>query len=234
MSSSAPAVSVGNPAPRVLVIEDEVALARMLERILREEGFQPELALTGDSGLEAAIAGLPDAVILDLSLPSIDGLAVCRHLRARALTMPVIMLTARDDVPARVRGLDAGADDYLTKPFAIEELLARLRAQLRRERGPERLEFGDLSLEPVTRIVRRGVREIQLTAQEFSLLELLLRHPGQVMTRQRILDHVWGYNANPTSNVVDIYVHYLRTKIDRGQTRPLIHTVRSVGYVLRQ
>ncbi len=221
------------PSPRVLLIEDEAALARMLERVLFEEGFAPEVALSGDGGLEVAIAEPPEAVILDLSLPGMDGLAVCRHLRSRGLTMPVIMLTARDDVPARVRGLDAGADDYLAKPFAIEELLARLRAQLRRERGPERLELGDLSLEPATRIVRRGVREIPLTAQEFSLLELFIRHPGQVMTRQRILDHVWGYDANPASNVVDIYVHYLRAKIDRGQAQPLIHTVRSVGYALR-
>jgi DNA-binding response OmpR family regulator len=219
---------------RVLVVEDEVALGRLVARVLREEGFQALLEHTGDAGLARALEARPEAVILDLSLPGMDGLQVCRELRARALTMPVIMLTARDAIPERVRGLDAGADDYLTKPFAIEELLARLRAQLRRgSPAQEVLRAGDLTLEPDTRIVTRAGKEVALTAQEFSLLELLLRHPRQVMTRQRILDHVWGYNAAPASNVVDIYIHYLRDKIDRGHQRGLIHTVRSVGYVLR-
>jgi DNA-binding response OmpR family regulator len=219
---------------RVLVVEDEVALGRLVARVLREEGFQALLEHTGDAGLARALEVRPEAVILDLSLPGMDGLRVCRELRARALTMPVIMLTARDAVPERIRGLDAGADDYLTKPFAIEELLARLRAQLRRgSPTQEVLGIADLTLELDTRIVTRAGREVTLTAQEFSLLELLLRHPRQVMTRQRILDHVWGYNAAPASNVVDIYIHYLRDKIDRGQQRRLIHTVRSVGYVLR-
>jgi DNA-binding response OmpR family regulator len=219
---------------RVLVVEDEVALGRLIARVLQEEGFQALLEHTGDTGLARAVEVRPEAVILDLSLPGMDGLQVCRELRVRALTMPVIMLTARDAIPERVRGLDAGADDYLTKPFAIEELLARLRAQLRRgSPAQEVLQIADLTLEPDTRVVTRAGKEVTLTAQEFSLLELLLRHPRQVMTRQRILDHVWGYNAAPASNVVDIYIHYLRDKIDRGHQRALIHTVRSVGYVLR-
>jgi two-component system response regulator MprA len=146
----------------------------------------------------------------------------------------VIALTARDTVPDRVQGLDAGADDYLVKPFAIEELLARLRSQLRRGRQvPERLQVGELMLEPATRLVRRRDRDIELTVQEFSLLELLMRHPNQVMTRQRILDNVWGYDVVPASNVVETYIHYLRGKVDRGEDRALIHTVRTLGYVIR-
>jgi two-component system, OmpR family, response regulator MprA len=225
---------MGSPPPRVLVIEDEAPLGRLLARVLRDEGFDPLLAFRGDEGLEAAIAHRPESVILDLSLPGLDGLEVCRELRARALRMPVIVLTARDAVPDRVRGLDAGADDYVVKPFGVEELLARLRSLLRRSRAAqERLQVADLVLEPATRLVRRGGREIELTAQEFSLLELLMRHPNQVMTRRQILDHVWGYGAEPASNVVDTYVHYLRNKIDRGHQPPLLGTVRSVGYVLR-
>jgi DNA-binding response OmpR family regulator len=222
------------PAPRVLVIEDEVALGRLVERVLLEEGFQALLEHSGDGGLATALQVRPEAVILDLSLPGMDGLQVCRELRARALTMPVIMLTARDGVPDRVRGLDAGADDYVTKPFAIEELLARLRAHLRRGNpSQEVLRVADLTLEPAARAVTRAGAEIGLTPQEFSLLELLMRHPRQVMTRQRILDHVWGYDATPASNVVDIYIHYLRDKVDRGHEHKLIHTVRSIGYVLK-
>jgi DNA-binding response OmpR family regulator len=222
------------PSPRVLVIEDEVALGRLVERVLLEEGFQALLEHSGDGGLATALQVRPEAVILDLSLPGMDGLQVCRELRARALTMPVIMLTARDGVPDRVRGLDAGADDYVTKPFAIEELLARLRAHLRRgSSSQEVLRVADLTLEPAARAVTRAGAELSLTPQEFSLLELLMRHPRQVMTRQRILDHVWGYDATPASNVVDIYIHYLRDKVDRGHERKLIHTVRSIGYVLK-
>ncbi|MGH7485287.1 MAG: response regulator transcription factor [bacterium] len=224
--------TVGDGA-RVLLIEDEVALAHMIARVLGEEGFIARVEASGDRGLEIALHEHPDAVILDLSLPQIDGLEVCRRLRAEGIAVPVIMLTARDAVPDRVRGLDAGADDYLTKPFAIEELLARLRAQLRRGKPAERLQVDDLTLEPLTRIVARAGREISLTAQEFSLLELLMRHRNQVLSRQRILDHVWGYDAVPASNVVDIYIHYLRTKIDRGHAKKLIKTLRSVGYSMR-
>ncbi|HYM66973.1 MAG TPA: response regulator transcription factor [Patescibacteria group bacterium] len=217
----------------ILLIEDDAALGHMIARVLAEEGFRAQVEATGDTGLEAALGMRPDAVILDLSLPRLDGLDVCRQLRARGMGMPVIMLTARDAVPERVRGLEAGADDYLTKPFAIEELLARLRVQLRRGKPPERLQVADLVLEPATRILTRGAREIHLTAQEFSLLELLMRHRNQVLSRQRILDHVWGYDAAPASNVVDIYIHYLREKVDHGHAKKLITTVRSVGYTLR-
>lgn len=218
----------------VLIIEDEVSLSRILARVLEEEGFQALVEYRGDRGLETAVASAPDAVVLDLSLPGMDGLRVCRELRARGLRMPVIMLTARDTVPDRVRGLDHGADDYLVKPFAIEELIARIRAQLRRAGQPaERLVVADLVLEPGARRVRRGGQELSLTAQEFDLLEFLMRHRGQVMSRQRILDHVWGYEAMPVSNIVDIYIHYLREKVDSDHKAKLIKTVRSVGYVLR-
>ena len=220
-------------APSILVIEDEAVLGRMIERVLREEGFAPLLERRGDTGLDAALVRLPEAVVLDLSLPGLDGLEVCRRLRQRDLQMPIIVLTARDAVADRVLGLDAGADDYLTKPFAIEELLARLRSQLRRAHAPgDRLQVANLVLEPAARTVMRGGRPIELSVQEFALLELLMRHPGQVMTRRRILDHVWGYDANPASNVVETYVHYLRNKIDRGHPVALIKTVRSVGYVI--
>ena len=218
----------------VLIIEDEVNLSRILARVLEEEGFHALVEYRGDSGLETAVASAPDAVVLDLSLPGLDGLRVCRELRARGMRMPVIMLTARDAVPDRVRGLDVGADDYLVKPFAIEELVARIRAHLRRAGEPaERLVVADLVLEPGARRVRRGGRELRLTAQEFDLLEFLIRHRGQVMSRQRILDHVWGYDAAPASNIVDIYIHYLRDKVDKGHGGNLIKTVRSVGYVVR-
>jgi DNA-binding response OmpR family regulator len=218
----------------VLIIEDEVNLSRILARVLEEEGFHALVEYRGDSGLEAAVSNLPDAVVLDLSLPGLDGLQVCRELRARGMRMPVIMLTARDAVPDRVRGLDQGADDYLVKPFAIDELVARIRAHLRRAGEPaERLVIADLVLEPSARRVRRGGKELSLTAQEFDLLEFLMRHRRHVMSRQRILDHVWGYDAAPASNIVDIYIHYLRDKVDKGHEAKLIKTVRSVGYVVR-
>jgi len=225
-----------SPAPNgasILVIEDDVSLGHMISRILTEEGFHAHVEASGDRGLTAAERERPDAVILDLSLPEIDGLSVCKQMRARGLTMPVIMLTARDAVPERVRGLEAGADDYVTKPFAIEELLARLRVQMRRGKSSERLQVADVVLDPGSRIVTRAGTEINLTAQEFSLLELLMRHRNQVLSRERILDHVWGYNAAPSSNVVDIYIHYLREKIDRNHSKKLIKTVRSVGYTVR-
>ncbi len=225
--------ALASGGPSILVIEDDVSLGHMISRILVEEGFQAQVETSGDRGLLASERQRPDAVILDLSLPQLDGLSVCRQMRAKGLTMPVIMLTSRDAVPERVRGLEAGADDYLTKPFAIEELLARLRVQLRRGKSSERLQVADLLLEPGSRIVTRAGDEINLTAQEFSLLELLMRHRNQVLTRERILDHVWGYDAAPASNVVDIYIHYLREKIDRHHAKKLIKTVRSVGYTVR-
>ncbi len=219
---------------KVLVVEDEVALARLVERTLQEEGYAVELARDGDDAVEAALDRAPDLVLLDIGLPGRDGLSVCRELRDQGLQMPVIMLTARDALPDRVTGLDAGADDYLVKPFAFEELLARIRAQLRRARGEnERLQVGDLVLEPATRRAWRGQRELQLSDREFRLLEVLMRHPGQVLTRQRLLDHVWGYRSDPSSNVVDIYVHYLRRKVDKGERVQLIRTIRGVGYSVR-
>lgn len=218
--------------PRVLVVEDEPALSRMLGQVLDEEGFEVRLEATGDRGLATALAWRPAALILDLALPGMDGIDLCRELRARRLPTKVIMLTARDSVPDRVRGLNAGADDYVVKPFAIEELLARLRAQLRGAFGAM-LRVGDLTLTPDTLEVRRGDRRIQLSAKEFRLLELFMRHPQQVLARQQILDQVWGYEAAPSSNVVDLYVHYLRAKVDEGEPHRMIHTVRSVGYVLR-
>lgn len=221
-------------SPRILVVEDEPALGSLIECVLEEEGYQPHLERRGDMALDAVIAEPPSAVILDLSLPGMNGLDVCREIRSRSLNIPVIMLTARDTVPDRVRGLDSGADDYLTKPFAIEELMARLRAQLRKSTAnPEPIEIGDLLLDRAARLVSRAGIEVTLTAQEFGLLEFLMSNPNVVLTRQRILERVWGYDAAPASNVVDIYVHYLREKIDKGQSRKMIQTVRSVGYVLR-
>lgn len=220
--------------PTILVVEDQQALARLLEKVLAEEGFLVRLAFDGPVGRDAALAEPPDAVILDVSLPGLDGLAVCRAIRARGLRMPIVMLTARDAVPDRVAGLEAGADDYVLKPFAFEELLARLRTHLRRSgvaAGP--LRVADLVVDPDAHSAIRAGRPIELSAQEFALLELLARHVGQVLTRDRILEHVWGYDAEPSSNVVDLYVHYLRRKVDHGFDAPLIHTVRGVGYVMR-
>ncbi len=220
--------------PLVLVVEDQPALAHLVERVLGEEGFRVALAFDGRAGLEAALGTSPDAMVLDVSLPGMDGLDVSRAVRARGLRMPIIMLTARDAVPDRVAGLEAGADDYVTKPFAFEELIARIRAHLRREgRAVGALQVADLQLDPETHRVTRGGRELTLSSQEFRLLELLMRHVGQVLTRDRILEHIWGYDAEPSSNVVDVYMHYLRRKVDRDFPTPLIHTVRSVGYVLR-
>jgi two-component system response regulator MprA len=219
---------------RLLVVEDEAALAHLVERTLTEEGYRVTLAKDGDDALESALDAPPDLVVLDLGLPGRDGLSVCRELRAQGLRMPVIMLTARDALPDRVVGLDAGADDYLVKPFAFEELLARIRAQLRRVRGDsERLQVADLVLEPGSRRAWRGDRELQLSDREFRLLEVLMHNAGQVLTRQRLLDHVWGYRSDPSSNVVDIYVHYVRRKVDKGERVALIHTVRGVGYSVR-
>jgi DNA-binding response OmpR family regulator len=220
--------------PAILVVEDQPTLARLLQKVLTEEGFRVTLAFDGPAGRDAALAEPPDAVILDVGLPGLDGLAVCRAIRARGLRMPIVMLTARDAVPDRVAGLEAGADDYVLKPFAFEELLARLRVHLRHSGvSAGRLRVADLVVDPDAHAATRAGRPIELSAQEFSLLELLARHVGQVLTRDRILEHVWGYDAEPSSNVVDLYVHYLRRKVDQGFDAPLIHTVRGVGYVLR-
>lgn len=206
----------------------------MLAQVLAEEGFSTRIAGDGPSALEEAVRQPPDLVVLDVLLPGLDGLAVCRELRARGHAMPVILLTARDAVADRVAGLEAGADDYVAKPFAFEELVARIRAHLRRQgvAGP-RLEIADLILEPGAHRASRAGRPLTLSPTEFRLLEVLMRHPGQVLSRATLLERVWGLDADPTSNVVDLYVHYLRRKVDRGFGRPLIRTVRSLGYVLR-
>ena len=220
---------------RILVVEDEPKMAGLLRRGLVEEGYAVDVAANGTDGLWAAAENPYDAVVLDLMLPDVPGIDVCRQLRERGLRVPVLMLTARDAVPDRVAGLDAGADDYLTKPFAFSELFARLRALARRgpsERPPV-LRVGNLALDPATRTVLRGSTRVELTAREFALLELLMQRPDEVLTRSRILEHVWDFAYDGDSNVVDVYIRYLREKIDRPFGRSSIETVRGSGYRLR-
>jgi two-component system response regulator MprA len=221
---------------RVLVVDDDPAVRGALNRALRLEGYEVSVASDGPPALEEIAIRPPDAVILDIGLPTADGLDVCRRLRAADNDTPVLMLTARDAINDRVQGLDAGADDYLVKPFALAELLARLRALLRRrpEESGEVLRFADLSLDPVTREASRGDRQFTLTRIEFDLLELLLRHPRQVLTRELILDRVWGYTFDSGTNSLAVYVGYLRRKTEAGEEPRLIHTARGVGYVLRE
>jgi DNA-binding response OmpR family regulator len=218
----------------ILVVEDEQRLARLLQRVLTEERHAADVAYTGDDGLSLALSGSYDLIILDLMLPGMDGMEICRELRAEDVPTPILMLTARGEVEDRVAGLNVGADDYLTKPFAMSELLARVNALLRRrDRVPDMshvLQVGDLTLDLLRREARRGGRPIELTPKEFSLLEYLMRNEGIVLTRTQIIDHVWRYDLDAVSNVVDIYIHYLRDKIDRGAAQPLIKTVRGVGY----
>ena len=221
---------------RVLVVEDEPRLARLLRRVLEEERYTVDEAHDGIAGEDLARAGVYDAILLDVMLPGRPGTAVCQNLRRERVATPILMLTARDTVEDRVAGLDAGADDYLTKPFAIAELLARLRALTRRrsaELVSARLECDDLVMDLVRHEVTRAGRQIELTPREYALLEYFLRHPGQVLTRTQIIENVWRYDADLTSNAVDTYVHYLRDKIDRGHERKLLRTVRGVGYALR-
>jgi DNA-binding response OmpR family regulator len=218
----------------ILVVEDEQRLAFLLRRVLLEERHTVDLAYDGPSGLDLALSDTYDVVILDVMLPGIDGLEVCRQMRAERIMSPVLMLTARGSIEDRVTGLNVGADDYLTKPFAMEELLARINALLRRrdQRFDEipRLTVGDLTLDLVRHEVSRDGRIIELTAKEFALLEYLMRHPGRALTRTQIVDAVWRYDMEALSNVVDIYIHYLRDKVDQGFSHPLIKTVRGVGY----
>ncbi|GAC1459072.1 MAG: response regulator transcription factor [Ktedonobacterales bacterium] len=221
----------------ILVVEDEQRLATLLRRVLMEERHVVDIATDGASGLNLAASEGYDLVILDLMLPGMDGLDICRTLRASRIQVPILMLTARGAVEDRVAGLEVGADDYLTKPFAMKELLARVKALLRRGHPPgadTQLQVGDLTLDLLRHEARRGSQVIQLTAKEFALLEFLMRHPGQVLSRTQIMDHVWRYDMDALSNVVDIYVHYLRTKVDHGFPRSLITTVRGVGYKIGQ
>lgn len=221
----------------ILVVEDERRLAYLLRRVLMGERHTVDLAHEGHAGLNLALSDTYDVVILDVMLPEIDGLEVCRQMRTEEVMSPVLMLTARGAVENRVRGLNVGADDYLTKPFAMEELLARINALLRRRdrRFDEtfQLTVGDLILDLLRHEAQRSGRVIELTAKEFALLEYLMRHPGQVMTRTQIIDAVWRYDLEALSNVVDIYIHYLREKIDQGFSHPLIKTVRGVGYKIQ-
>jgi two-component system response regulator MprA len=225
-----------------LVVDDERAVRESLRRALELESYDVELAADGEEALRRLeLQPSPDAVILDILMPGVDGLEVCRRLRVRDNHVPVLMLTARAEVDSRVAGLDAGADDYLPKPFALAELLARLRAMLRRSGGSAEngdramaLRFADLELDPGTREVRRAGDSLELTRTEFALLELFLRNPRQVLTRSVIFERVWGYDFGPTSNSLDVYIGYLRRKTEADGKPRLIHTVRGVGYALRQ
>lgn len=223
---------------KILLVEDEPRLATAVRRVLDDEGYATDWAADGADGLKRAENGEYDVVLLDVMLPVYDGYEIARRLRLDGSTVPILMLTARDGIQDRVRGLDAGADDYLVKPFALAELLARVRALGRRAKmgsGEELslLVVADLELDLRAREARRGPRRIELTAREFSLLETLMRHPGQVMSRSQILDSVWSYDAVAESNVVDIYIHYLRNKIDKGFDKKLLRTVRGTGYAIR-
>jgi two-component system response regulator MprA len=222
-------------AERILVIDDEPKISDFIRRGLIYEGFAVDTAADGLEGLAIARDRPPDLVVLDWMLPGMEGLEVCRRLRA-AGDVPILMLTAKDAVPDRVAGLNAGADDYLVKPFAFDELLARIRALLRRHSRAthELLQFADLRLNPATRQVWRGERPVDLTAKEYDLLDLFLRHPNQVLTRDVIYDQLWGYDFGGESNIIEVYVRYLRTKLEAGGEPRLIQTVRGVGYVLRE
>jgi two-component system response regulator MprA len=225
---------------RILVVDDDRAVRESLRRSLSFNGYSVELAQDGVEALEAISSDRPDALVLDVMMPRLDGLEVCRHLRSTGDDLPILVLTARDSVSERVAGLDAGADDYLPKPFALEELLARMRALLRRRTLPDEnedsraLTFSDLSLDPVTREVSRGERSISLTRTEFSLLEMLIANPRRVLTRSRILEEVWGFDFPTSGNALEVYVGYLRRKTEAEGELRLIHTVRGVGYVLRE
>ena len=220
----------------ILLVEDEVKLAKFVELELGFEGYQVSVANDGLTGLTMAREAQPDLILLDWMLPGMTGLEICRRLRSTGDKVPIILLTAKDEVSDRVAGLDAGADDYVVKPFSVEELLARVRARIRRtseESSEDILQFEDLKLNRSTREVYRDSRLIELTAKEFDLLEYLLRHPRQVITRDRILEEVWGYDFMGDSNIIEVYVRYLRLKLEANHEKRLIQTVRGVGYVLR-
>ncbi|HEX2468134.1 MAG TPA: response regulator transcription factor [Solirubrobacterales bacterium] len=229
--------TVEEARPQILVVDDERAVRDALARALELGGFEVALAANGEEGLGLVERDAPDVVVLDLMMPGLDGVRACRILRERGNHTPVLMLTARSEVSWRVEGLEAGADDYLTKPFALEELLARLHALLRRSGSPEReapLTFEDLVLDPASHEVHRGERRLELTRTEFLLLELLLSNPRRVLSRELIFDRVWGYDFGRRSKGLDVYIGYLRRKTEAGGEPRLIHTVRGVGYILRE
>ncbi len=221
---------------KVLVVEDDLKISSFIRRGLKERGFTVEVCGDGDEGLARATSAAYDAIVLDVMLPGRDGLSLLRELRRRKNAVPVILLTARSSPVERVEGLDLGADDYLTKPFYMDELIARLHAVVRRSSGEPMsvLRVADLTVDLISREVKRGEDEIELTAREFNLLQLLMRSPGRVQTRTQILEHVWGYDFDPQTNVVDVYIRRVRRKIDRGDSPSLIETVRGVGYRCRR
>ena len=221
---------------RILVVEDDPKIASFVIKGLRQSGFAVDAAADGEEGLALARASKPDVAVIDIMLPKLDGLSLIRRLRQDGVQLPVLILSARATVDDRVEGLQAGGDDYLTKPFAFSELLARVQALLRRASNvaePTRLVVGDLAMDLLTREVIREGRRIELQAREFSLLEYLMRHPGRAVTKTLILEHVWDFNFDPQTNVVDVLVHRLRAKVDKEFDRKMIHTIRGVGYVLR-
>lgn len=220
---------------RILVIEDEAKVASFIKRALEEESYAVDLCADGAQGLDLALSGSYDLIVIDLMLPGLPGLEVLKRLREEKIQAPVLILTAQSQVDQKVKGLDAGADDYLTKPFAIDELLARVRALFRRgaAEAPGVLQIDDLVLNPATREVTRAGQRIDLTLKEYALLEYLMRHAGRVLTRPMISEHVWNQDFDTFTNVIDVYVNYLRNKIDRGRGRKLIHTVRGSGYMLK-
>jgi heavy metal response regulator len=220
---------------RLLIIEDEKKVARFIKKGLEEEGYAVDLASDGEEGLAMVLDQVHDLIILDIALPKIDGLQVLKKLRERNVRTPVLLLTVRATIEDKVLGLDSGADDYLTKPFVFQELLARIRALLRRkpEAGPPLLRVDNLVLDPARHLVTRGGERIDLTSKEFALLEYLMRNAGRVLTRAMISEHVWDYDFDTETNIIDVYVNYLRRKIDSGGEKKLIHTVRGSGYVLK-
>ena len=220
---------------RLLVVEDEKKVASFIRKGLEEEGYAVDLVSDGKTGLIMGLDGIHDLIILDINLPKMDGLSILRELRNKNVKTPVLLLTVRAAIEDKVIGLDTGADDYLTKPFAFQELLARVRALLRRRADAESplLQVADLTLDPATRLVSRGDQKIELTAKEFALLSYFMRNPGRVLTRTMIAEHVWDYDFDPMTNVIDVYVNYLRKKIEAGGEEKLIHTVRGVGYVMK-
>ena len=220
---------------RLLIVEDEKKVLGFIKKGLEEEAYAVDAASDGDTGLMMALDGVHDLIILDINLPGKDGLSILKALRKKKVSIPVLLLTVRTAIEDRVIGLDTGADDYLTKPFAFQELLARVRALLRRQTDAEAplLKIADLTLDPARRVVFRGDKKIDLTTKEFALLDYFMRNPDRVLTRTMIGDHVWDYDFDPMTNVIDVYVNYLRKKIDTGRETKLIHTIRGAGYVLK-